>query len=70
MSICGQRLLMQADMAVCIHIHNRQNVVAVADELARQRRITVRQIQQNPVVMALFLQALQRVSELLQGLLV
>jgi hypothetical protein len=40
---------MQADMAVRIDVHDGQYMIALGDKLSRQRR-TVRQIQQNPLV--------------------
>jgi hypothetical protein len=62
----GQRLLMQADMAVCIHVHNRQDMIALRDKLARQRRRAADPAKSTGN--GLFFQALQRVGELLQAL--
>src|SRR5690606_528462 len=64
MGICGQCLLMQADMTIRIHIHDREDMVALGDQLASERVHAVRQIQQYPLVVAFFLQLLQGMSEL------
>ena len=64
MGIRRQRLLVQTDMAIRIHIHDRENMVALRKKLASERGGTVRQIQQDPLVVPLFPQALQRQREL------
>ena len=56
MGICGQRLLVQTNMAIRIHIHDRENMVALCDKLACQRSGAVRQIQQYPLILPFFLQ--------------
>ncbi|VFS42226.1 Uncharacterised protein [Enterobacter cancerogenus] len=65
-----QSLLMQADMAIRINVNNGEHVIALGNELARQRIATVRQIEHYPAIMALLFQTLQSVAELRkQGLM-
>lgn len=64
MAILRQSLLVQADMAVRIDVNDREDMIALGDKLSGQRAGTVRQIQQDPLVVPLFPQALQRQREL------
>ena len=56
--------MVQADMAVRIDVNDREDMIALGDKLSCQRAGTVRQIQQDPLVVPLFPQALQRQREL------
>lgn len=55
---------MQADVAIRIDIDDGEDVIALCDKLSGQRAGAVRQIQQDPPVMPLFFQTLQRQREL------
>lgn len=55
MAILRQSLLVQADMAVRIDVNDREDMIALGDKLSCQRAGTVRQIQQDPLVVPLSL---------------
>ena len=55
---------MQTDMAIRINVDDREYLIALRDKLSGQRAGAVRQIQQDPLVVPLFFQALQRKREL------
>lgn len=63
-SVLRQPLLMQADMAVRIDVDDGKYMIALGDKLSSERAGAVRQIQQDPLVVPLFFQGLQRQREL------
>ena len=59
MGIGRHRLLMQTDMTIRIYVRDGEHMVALRQQLAGQRRGTVRQVQQDPLVVPALFQALQ-----------